>query len=52
MPEMPVRYSPARMLMSERTPLYIMDWLPDSGSYMHVICRSTGNTVRRHCIRT
>lgn len=45
MPEMPIRYSVAHLLSAERTPLYIMDWLPDSGSYIHVICRSTGNTV-------
>jgi len=44
-PEMPLRYSVACLLMSELTPFYIMDWLPHSGSYMHVICRSTGNTV-------
>ncbi|CAD6264934.1 unnamed protein product [Miscanthus lutarioriparius] len=43
-PEMPLRYSVTRMLMSERTPLYILDWLPDSGSYMHVACKSTRRT--------
>jgi carlactone synthase/all-trans-10'-apo-beta-carotenal 13,14-cleaving dioxygenase len=26
-------------------PYYAFDWLPASGSYMHVVCRSTGNTV-------
>ncbi|CAL4897013.1 unnamed protein product [Urochloa decumbens] len=44
-PEMPLRYSVDRMLKSETGPLYVLDWLPDSGSFMHVICRSTGNTV-------
>ncbi|KAL6646445.1 hypothetical protein ACP70R_018053 [Stipagrostis hirtigluma subsp. patula] len=44
-PEMPLRYSVASVLKSERTPLYIFDWLPASGSYMHVICRSTGENV-------
>ncbi|CAL5000564.1 unnamed protein product [Urochloa decumbens] len=44
-PEMPLRYSVGRMLKSEIGPLYILDWLLDSGSFMHVICRSTGNTV-------
>ncbi|KAK3160663.1 hypothetical protein QOZ80_1BG0062700 [Eleusine coracana subsp. coracana] len=44
-PEMPLRYSVASMLKSEQVPLYIFDWLPASGSYMHVLCRSTGNTV-------
>ncbi|CAD6227852.1 unnamed protein product [Miscanthus lutarioriparius] len=44
-PEMPLRYSVAGVLMSELTPLYIFDWLPESGSYMHVICRHTGKAV-------
>lgn len=44
-PEMPLRYSVGAVLKSELTPWYIFDWLPASGSYMHVICRSTGKTV-------
>ncbi|OEL14761.1 Carotenoid cleavage dioxygenase 8-like protein A, chloroplastic [Dichanthelium oligosanthes] len=46
-PEMPLRYSVGRMLKlkSALGPLYILDWPPASGSYIHVICRSTGKTV-------
>ncbi|KAF8663538.1 hypothetical protein HU200_055349 [Digitaria exilis] len=44
-PEMPLRYSITSVLKSELTPWYIFDWVPDSGSYMHVICRFTGKTV-------
>ena len=45
-PEMPLRYSLTGVLKSQLTPWYIFDWLPESGSYMHVICRFTGKTVR------
>jgi carotenoid cleavage dioxygenase-like enzyme len=45
-PEMPLRYSVTGVLKSELTPWYIFDWVPESGSYMHVICRLTGKTVR------
>jgi carlactone synthase/all-trans-10'-apo-beta-carotenal 13,14-cleaving dioxygenase len=44
-PEMPLRYSASSLLRSELAPYYAFDWLPASGSYMHVVCRSTGNTV-------
>lgn len=44
-PEMPLRYSVTGVLKSELTPWYIFDWVPESGSYMHVVCRSTGKTV-------
>ncbi|KAK3165421.1 hypothetical protein QOZ80_1AG0032970 [Eleusine coracana subsp. coracana] len=44
-PEMPLRYSASNMLKSEFAPFYAFDWLPESGSYMHVLCRSTGKKV-------
>jgi carlactone synthase/all-trans-10'-apo-beta-carotenal 13,14-cleaving dioxygenase len=44
-PEMPLRFSLAGVLKSQLTPWYLFDWLPESGSYMHVICRFTGKTV-------
>ncbi|CAD6269222.1 unnamed protein product [Miscanthus lutarioriparius] len=42
---MPLRYSASSLVRSELAPYYAFDWLPVSGSYMHVMCRSTGNTV-------
>ena len=45
-PEMPLRYSLTGVLKSQLTPWYIFDWLPESGSYMHVICKFSGRTVR------
>ena len=45
-PEMPLRYSSASLLASELAPFYAFDWVPASGSYMHVMCKSTGKTVR------
>uniref|UniRef100_A0A0D3EQ99 Uncharacterized protein n=1 Tax=Oryza barthii TaxID=65489 RepID=A0A0D3EQ99_9ORYZ len=44
-PEMPLRYSSASLLASELAPFYAFDWVPASGSYMHVMCKSTGKTV-------
>ncbi|RLM69470.1 hypothetical protein C2845_PM17G07050 [Panicum miliaceum] len=44
-PEMPLRYSVTGVLKSELTPWYIFDWVPESRSYMHVICRFTGRNV-------
>ncbi|GJM93157.1 hypothetical protein PR202_ga09687 [Eleusine coracana subsp. coracana] len=44
-PEMPLRYSTSSLIKSEPAPFYAFDWLPASGSYMHVMCRSTGKTV-------
>jgi len=44
-PEMPLRYSVAGVLKSQLTPWYLFDWLPESGSYMHIICRFSGKTV-------
>uniref|UniRef100_A0A0E0C3N8 Uncharacterized protein n=1 Tax=Oryza meridionalis TaxID=40149 RepID=A0A0E0C3N8_9ORYZ len=44
-PEMPLRYSSASLLTSELAPFYAFDWVPASGSYMHVMCKSTGKTV-------
>ncbi|TVU26021.1 hypothetical protein EJB05_28546 [Eragrostis curvula] len=42
-PEMPLRHSTS--IASEPPPLYAFDWLPESGSYMHVMCRFTGKKV-------
>ncbi|KAL6845583.1 hypothetical protein ACP4OV_025078 [Aristida adscensionis] len=44
-PEMPLRYSASSLVKSELAPFYAFEWLPASGSYMHVMCRSTGKTV-------
>ncbi|KAF0918217.1 hypothetical protein E2562_023149 [Oryza meyeriana var. granulata] len=44
-PEMPLRYSSASLLKSELAEFYAFEWLPASGSYMHVMCKSTGKTV-------
>lgn len=44
-PEMPLRYSSTSLLKSELAQFYAFDWLPTSGSYMHVMCKSTGKTV-------
>ena len=44
-PEMPLRYSASSLLKCEPAPYYAFEWLPASGSYMHVMCRSTGKTV-------
>jgi carlactone synthase/all-trans-10'-apo-beta-carotenal 13,14-cleaving dioxygenase len=45
LPEMPIRYSASSLIRSELALYYVFDWLPASGSYIHVMCRSTGNTV-------
>ncbi|KAF8751424.1 hypothetical protein HU200_012100 [Digitaria exilis] len=44
-PEMPLRYSASSLIKSELAPYYAFDWLPASGSYMHVMCRFTGKAV-------
>ncbi|CAN6327573.1 unnamed protein product [Urochloa humidicola] len=44
-PEMPLRYSVRSLFRAEPTPLYLFDWRPEGGSYMHVVCRASGNTV-------
>ncbi|RCV27322.1 hypothetical protein SETIT_5G315700v2 [Setaria italica] len=44
-PEMPLRYSASSMIRSEPAQFYLFDWLPASGSYMHVVRKSTGKTV-------
>ncbi|TVU35131.1 hypothetical protein EJB05_17002, partial [Eragrostis curvula] len=44
-PEMPLRYSTTSLLSSELAPFCVFDWLPESGSYMHVMSKSTGKTV-------
>jgi carlactone synthase/all-trans-10'-apo-beta-carotenal 13,14-cleaving dioxygenase len=44
-PEMPLRYSTSSMIRSEPSQFYLFDWLPASGSYMHIVRKSTGKTV-------
>ncbi|XBI61997.1 hypothetical protein VPH35_042713 [Triticum aestivum] len=44
-PEMPLRYCMANLLRAEPTPLYKFQWYPDSGSYMHAMCKASGNIV-------
>ena len=44
-PEMPLRYSASSLIKGESAPYYAFEWLPASGSYMHVMYRSTGKTV-------
>ena len=41
MPEMPLRCS----IKSELAQFYLFDWFPASGSYMHVVRKSTEKTV-------
>ncbi|PVH38050.1 hypothetical protein PAHAL_5G161800 [Panicum hallii] len=48
-PEMPLRYSASSLIKCEPAPYYAFEWLPASGSYMHVMCRSTGKTFL--CLR-
>ena len=50
-PEMPLRYSIGSMLKSQRAQFYLFDWLPASGSYMHVVHKSTGKTVSANFLR-
>jgi carlactone synthase/all-trans-10'-apo-beta-carotenal 13,14-cleaving dioxygenase len=44
-PEMPLRYCAENLLRAEPTPLYKFKWHPKSGSYMHVMCKASGNIV-------
>ncbi|CAL4909163.1 unnamed protein product [Urochloa decumbens] len=44
-PEMPLKYSARSIFRAEPTPLYRFDWRPEGGSYMHVVCKASGNTV-------
>ncbi|XP_020153333.1 carotenoid cleavage dioxygenase 8 homolog B, chloroplastic-like [Aegilops tauschii subsp. strangulata] len=44
-PEMLLRYCAANLLRAEPTPLYKFQWYPDPGSYMHVMCKASGNIV-------
>ncbi|RLN25333.1 hypothetical protein C2845_PM07G22820 [Panicum miliaceum] len=43
--KMPLRYSASSLIKCEPAPYYAFEWLPAYGSYMHVMCRSTGKTV-------
>ncbi|OAY82155.1 Carotenoid cleavage dioxygenase B, chloroplastic, partial [Ananas comosus] len=44
-PEMPLRYCARNLLRAEPTPLYKFEWHPESGSYMHVMCKASGKIV-------
>lgn len=44
-PEMPLRYCVQNLLRAEPTPLYKFEWHPESGSYMHVMCKASGKIV-------
>ncbi|KAH0468194.1 hypothetical protein IEQ34_003227 [Dendrobium chrysotoxum] len=44
-PEMPLRYSAENLLRAEPTPFYKFEWRPESGSYMHVMCKASGRVV-------
>ncbi|KAJ4797416.1 Carotenoid cleavage dioxygenase 8 [Rhynchospora pubera] len=44
-PEMPLRYCVRNLLQAEPTPLYKFEWHPESGSYMHVMCKASGKVV-------
>ncbi|XP_008804630.2 carotenoid cleavage dioxygenase 8 homolog B, chloroplastic-like [Phoenix dactylifera] len=44
-PEMPLRYCAQNLLKAEPTPLYKFEWHPDSGSYVHVMCKASGKIV-------
>ena len=45
-PEMPLRYCTGNLLRAERSPLYKFQWCPQSGAFLHVISRTTGDVVR------
>ncbi|KAG6535368.1 carotenoid cleavage dioxygenase 8 homolog B, chloroplastic-like [Zingiber officinale] len=44
-PDMPLRYCVQNLLRAEPTPLYKFEWHPDSGSYVHIMSKATGNIV-------
>nr|XP_010924674.1 carotenoid cleavage dioxygenase 8 homolog B, chloroplastic [Elaeis guineensis] len=44
-PEMPLRYCAQNLLRAEPTPLYKFEWHPESGSYVHVMCKASGKVV-------
>ncbi|KAG6489048.1 carotenoid cleavage dioxygenase 8 homolog B, chloroplastic-like [Zingiber officinale] len=44
-PEMPLRYCVQNLLRAEPTPLYKFEWHPNSGSYVHIMSKATGNIV-------
>ncbi|KAG1367806.1 carotenoid cleavage dioxygenase 8, chloroplastic [Cocos nucifera] len=44
-PEMPLRYCAQNLLRAEPTPLYKFEWHPESGSYVHVMCKASGKIV-------
>ncbi|XP_019058654.1 PREDICTED: carotenoid cleavage dioxygenase 8, chloroplastic [Tarenaya hassleriana] len=44
-PEMPLRYSVRNLLRAEPTPFYKFEWCPESGAYLHVMSKHTGEIV-------
>ncbi|KAJ6801198.1 putative carotenoid cleavage dioxygenase 8-like protein B, chloroplastic isoform X1 [Iris pallida] len=44
-PEMSLRYCAQNLLRAEPTPLYKFESRPESGSYVHVMCKASGNVV-------
>lgn len=44
-PEMCLRYCARNLLKAEPTPLYKFEWHPESGSYVHVMCKASGKIV-------
>ncbi|KAJ6811758.1 putative carotenoid cleavage dioxygenase 8-like protein B, chloroplastic isoform X1 [Iris pallida] len=44
-PEMSLRYCAQNLLRAEPTPLYKFESRPESGSYVHVMCKASGNIV-------
>ncbi|CAA7402794.1 unnamed protein product [Spirodela intermedia] len=44
-PGMPLRYSVKNILRSEPTPLFKFEWHPDSGAFIHFMCKTSGSIV-------
>ncbi|CAA7402796.1 unnamed protein product [Spirodela intermedia] len=44
-PEMPLRYCAQNLLRAEPSPLYKFEWHPESGAFLHVMCKASGNIV-------
>ncbi|XP_008810664.2 carotenoid cleavage dioxygenase 8 homolog B, chloroplastic-like [Phoenix dactylifera] len=44
-PEMPLRYCAQNLFRAEPTPLEKFEWHPESGSYVHVMCKASGKIV-------
>ncbi|KAG6550068.1 hypothetical protein Mapa_008024 [Marchantia paleacea] len=44
-PEMPLRYSIKNLLQSEPCEYFKFEWMPETGGYMHIMNRHTGEVV-------